>query len=182
MSADLVVRVVIFIVVEGRGFLGKNEIHRATPPGAGDHCRARQARRGHRLGEDQAMTDAEPSDKSPEQLRVELDAMRSELGDTVEELAHRVDVPARVRAQKDDTIIRLQANKDQAAHLVQDSVEKGRAVLADKVGQARTAYSKKAPPAVQQRVDRARAVIAEKAPVVQQRVSKVVSDATPVVE
>jgi hypothetical protein len=44
------------------------------------------------------MTDAEPSDKTPEQLRAELDEIRAELGETVEELAHRVDVPARVRA------------------------------------------------------------------------------------
>ena len=33
------------------------------------------------------MTDTE---KSPEELRAELDAKRAELGDTVEELAHRV--------------------------------------------------------------------------------------------
>jgi DNA-binding transcriptional regulator YdaS (Cro superfamily) len=57
-----------------------------------------------------------------------------------------------------------------------------RAVLADKVGQAKTAYSEKAPPAVQQWVEHARAVVAEKAPVVQQQVSKAVSDATPVVQ
>ena len=50
------------------------------------------------------------------------------------------------------------------------------------MGQARTAYSEKAPPAVQQRVERARAVLAEKAPGVQQQVSKMVSDATPVVQ
>ena len=108
------------------------------------------------------MSDAEPSAKSPEQLRAELDEVRAELGVTVEELAHRVDVPARVRAQKDDTIVRLQATMEQVAHRVQESAEKGRAVLADKVGQAKTAYSDRAPPAVQQRVERARAVIAEK--------------------
>jgi hypothetical protein len=129
-----------------------------------------------------AMSDAKPSDKSPEQLRAELGEIRAELGDTVEELVHRVDVPARVRAQKEDTIARLQASKDQAAQHVQESAEKARAVLVDKVGQARTAYSEKAPPAVQQRVERARAVLAEKAPVVQQQVSKMVSDATPVVQ
>jgi DNA-binding transcriptional regulator YdaS (Cro superfamily) len=50
------------------------------------------------------------------------------------------------------------------------------------VGQAQTAYSDKAPPAVQQRVERARAVIAEKAPGVQQQVNKMISDATPVVQ
>ena len=45
------------------------------------------------------MTDTEPPDKSPEQLRAELGEIRAELGDTVEELAHRVDVPAQVRAK-----------------------------------------------------------------------------------
>ena len=51
------------------------------------------------------MTDATPSDKSPEQLRAEVGEMRAELGDTVEELAHRVDVPAQVRAKKEDTLL-----------------------------------------------------------------------------
>ena len=82
------------------------------------------------------MIDATPSDKSPEHLRAVLGEIRAELGDTVEELAHRVDVPARVRAQKEDTIARLQATKDQAAHRVQESAETVRALLADKVGQA----------------------------------------------
>jgi hypothetical protein len=35
--------------------------------------------------------------------------MRSELGDTVEKVAHRVDAPAQVKAKKEDTIARLQA-------------------------------------------------------------------------
>jgi hypothetical protein len=128
------------------------------------------------------MTDATPSDKSPEQLRAEVGEMRAELGDTVEELAHRVDVPAQVRAKKEDTLARLQATRVEAAHRVHEGADKVRAVLADKVGQATTAYSEKAPPAVQQWVEHARAVVAEKAPVVQQQLSKAVSDATPVVQ
>ena len=35
------------------------------------------------------------TEKSPEELRADLAAKRAQLGDTVEELAHRVDVPAR---------------------------------------------------------------------------------------
>jgi Protein of unknown function (DUF3618) len=128
------------------------------------------------------MTDAKPSDKSPEQLRAEVGEMRAELGDNVEELAHRVDVPARVRARKEDTLARLQATKDEAAHRAHEGADKVRAVLADKVGQAKTAYSEKAPPGVQDRVEHSRAVVAEKAPVVHQQVSKAVSDATPVVQ
>ena len=56
-----------------------------------------------------------------------------------------MDVPAQVRAKKEDTIARLQATKDQAARRVQESAETVRALLADKVGHARTAYSEKAP-------------------------------------
>jgi Protein of unknown function (DUF3618) len=72
--------------------------------------------------------------------------MRSELGDTVEEVAHRVHVPAQVRAKKDDTIARLQAPKDQAARRVQESAETVRALLADKVGQARTPTARRPRP------------------------------------
>ena len=128
------------------------------------------------------MTDGEPSDKSQEQLRAEVGEIRAELGDTVEELAHRLDAPARVRAKKEEAVARLQETKDQAAHRVQQRAEKVRGVLADKVGQARTAYGEKAPHAVQQRVERTRAIVAEKAPGVQQQVGKVVSGATPVVQ
>jgi hypothetical protein len=140
------------------------------------------------------MTDAKPSaEKSPEELRAELNAKRAELGDTVEELAHRVDVPAQVKAKKDDTVARLQATKDEAIHRVHEGAEKVRAAIADKtpvvqekVDRAKAVYTEKAPPAVQQKVEQAvgkgKAVYAEKAPVVQQHVNKVVADATPVVQ
>ena len=128
------------------------------------------------------MTEAEPSDKTPEQLRAELDEI---LGGA---RRHRrgarpwVDVPAQVRAKKEDTIARLQASKDQAAQRARRAPRRRGPFSRDKVGQARTAYREKTPPAVQQRVQRTRTVLAEKAPVVQQQVSKMLSDATPVVQ
>ena len=70
-AAALIVAVVIFIVAGVLGLLGKNQIQRAAPPGAGEHRRERQARRRHREREDQALTNTE---KSPEELRAELAA------------------------------------------------------------------------------------------------------------
>src|SRR4029078_774380 len=90
-------------------------------PGAGEHRRERQARRRHREREDQALTNTE---KSPEELRAELAAKRAELGDTVEEVAHRVDVPAQVKAKKDDTVAKLHDAKVEASRRVHEGTEK----------------------------------------------------------
>ena len=143
------------------------------------------------------MTEADPGQKSPEELRAELVAKRAELGDTVEELAHRVDVPAQVKAKRAETVAKLQDAKVQASRRVQEGTEKVRATIAEKtpvvqqkvddaVTKGKTVYAEKAPPAVQQKVDQAvtrgKAVYAEKAPVVQQQVNKAVADARPVVQ
>jgi hypothetical protein len=144
------------------------------------------------------MTEAKPAaDKSPEELRAELSAKRAELGDTVEELAHRVDVPAQVKAKKAETVAKLQDAKTEASRRVHEGTEKVKAAIADKapvvqqkvdqaVGKSKAVYTEKAPPAVQAKVDQAvtkgKAVYAEKAPVVQQQVTKAVSDAKPVVQ
>jgi hypothetical protein len=140
------------------------------------------------------MTD---SQKSPEELRAELGAKRAALGDTVEELAHRVDVPAQVKAKKAETVAKLNDAKLQASRRVQESTDKVKATFADKapvvqqkvddaVSKSKAVYAEKAPPAVQRGVDQAvtkgKAVYAEKAPVVQQHVNKAVTDATPVVQ
>jgi hypothetical protein len=120
------------------------------------------------------LTEANSAAKSPEELRAELAAKRAELGDTVEELAHRVDVPAQVRAKKDDTLAKLQDAKLQASRRVHEGTEKVKAVYAEKA------------PVVHEKVDHAvekgKAVYAEKAPVVQQHVHKAVADAKPVVQ
>ena len=99
------------------------------------------------------------TEKSPEELRAELAAKRTQLGDTVEELAHRVDVPAQVKAKKDDTVARLQEAKTEAARRVHEGTEKVKAAIAEKA------------PVVQHKVDEAvtkgKAVYAEKAPPVE---------------
>jgi hypothetical protein len=87
------------------------------------------------------LTEANSAAKSPEELRAELAAKRAELGDTVEELAHRVDVPAQVRAKKDDTLAKLQDAKVEASRRVHEGTEKVKAVYAEKA------------PVVQQKVD-----------------------------
>ena len=137
------------------------------------------------------------TEKSPEELRAELAAKRAELGDTVEELAHRVDVPAQVKAKKDDTLAKLQDAKVEASRRVHEGTEKVKAAISEKapvvqqkvddaVTKSKAVYAEKAPPAVQQKVDQAvekgKAVYAEKAPVVQQHVNKAVADARPVVQ
>jgi hypothetical protein len=143
------------------------------------------------------MTDANSADKSPEELRAELAAKRAQLGDTVEELAHRVDVPAQVKAKKDDTVAKLQEAKVQASRRMHEGTEKVKAAIAEKapvvhekvdhaLEKGKAVYAEKTPPAVQQKVDQAvekgKAVYAEKAPVVQQHVNKAVADAKPVVQ
>ena len=143
------------------------------------------------------MTDAEPTQKSPEELRADLVAKRSELGDTVEELAHRVDVPAQVKAKRAETVAKLQDAKLGAVRRVQDSTEKVKATIADKapvvqqrvddaVTRSKAVYADKAPPAVQRGVDQAvtrgKAVYADKAPVVSHHVNKAVADARPVLQ
>jgi len=41
---------------------------------------------------------------SPDQLRAQLAELRADLGETVEELVQRLDVPARARARKDEIV------------------------------------------------------------------------------
>jgi MYXO-CTERM domain-containing protein len=46
------------------------------------------------------------TERSEEEQRIELEELREELGATVDELAQRADVPARVRARRDETLAR----------------------------------------------------------------------------
>lgn len=64
--------------------------------------------------------------RTPEELRRDLDALRTGLGETVEELAHRADVPARVRSRR-----------DQATEQVRQQVARARAAVAEKAPVAR---------------------------------------------
>ena len=61
------------------------------------------------------------TDQRTEALRRDLDEVRAELGETVEELAHRADVPARVRAKRDEM---TEQARLQLAHAREVVVEK----------------------------------------------------------
>ena len=56
----------------------------------------------------------------PEELRHEIERTREELGDTVEALAHKADVKARVQERVTDLSQRAQATAAQGARTVQE--------------------------------------------------------------
>jgi ElaB/YqjD/DUF883 family membrane-anchored ribosome-binding protein len=61
------------------------------------------------------------TDPKTDELRRDLEGVRTELGETVEELAHRADVPARVRARRDEM---AEQARLQLAHAKEVVVEK----------------------------------------------------------
>jgi ElaB/YqjD/DUF883 family membrane-anchored ribosome-binding protein len=63
-----------------------------------------------------------PDDRSPDQIRADLGDLRVELGETVQELAHRVDAPAQMREKR-----------EVVTEQVQQQVAHARKVLAEKV-------------------------------------------------
>lgn len=71
------------------------------------------------------------TEKSPEEIRAEVEVLseerlqdveelRADLGDTVEELAARLDVPARVRTTRDETVATVQQQGDRARRALAD--------------------------------------------------------------
>ena len=58
------------------------------------------------------------TERSEQEQRADLEELREELGVTVTELAHRADVPSRVRARRDDALERARAIGEQAKTLV----------------------------------------------------------------
>jgi F0F1-type ATP synthase membrane subunit b/b' len=66
----------------------------------------------------------EQADKSPEEIRRDIDQTREELGDTVEALAHKTDVKAQAR-ERVDTI------KQTAQQKREDFISKARAATPD---------------------------------------------------
>ena len=57
-----------------------------------------------------------------EQLQRDVERTRRELGETVEALAHKVDVPGRVKEQAHETIVRMTAATNQAIDSLPDPV------------------------------------------------------------
>ena len=58
------------------------------------------------------------AERSESEQRADLEELREELGVTVTELAHRADVPSRVRARRDDALARARAVGEQAKTVV----------------------------------------------------------------
>jgi len=58
------------------------------------------------------------TERSESEQRADLEELREELGVTVTELAHRADVPSRVRARRDDAVARARAVGEQAKTVV----------------------------------------------------------------
>ena len=50
-----------------------------------------------------------PEERSPEQIRAEIDKTRAELGDTVEALAEKTDVKARAKAKAEEVRAQVEA-------------------------------------------------------------------------
>lgn len=78
---------------------------------------------------------------SVDEQRVELEELREELGDTVEELARRADVPARVKARRDELVTQAKEMGEQAkvtvaekAPVVRDRVQENQKAIAAAVG------------------------------------------------
>lgn len=85
-----------------------------------------------RIAAKKAETKSDPGQRSPAELRSDLEALRTELGETVEELHHRVDVPTRVRESAAGAADTVKGAAAGAAAFARDQVELGRQVLADK--------------------------------------------------
>ena len=61
---------------------------------------------------------ASPDPVRPEGDRRDVEELRAELGDTVEELVHRVDVPTRLREKRAETTERVQVQVNRAREVV----------------------------------------------------------------
>jgi hypothetical protein len=67
--------------------------------------------------------------EGPDPTRRDVEELRADIGDTVEELVHRVDVPSRIRDKRAETTERVQAQVTHAREVVAEVVtEKGPAL------------------------------------------------------
>jgi hypothetical protein len=82
------------------------------------------------------------STERPEEQRVDLDELRGQLGATVEELAHRADVPAQVRARRDMTVARAKEAGEQVKTVVTDRGQQAKAFVAERAPVVRDAATR----------------------------------------
>ncbi|MFC8870427.1 DUF3618 domain-containing protein [Streptomyces sp. NPDC057148] len=89
--------------------------------------------------------------KGPDELRQQIEQTRSQLGDTVEELAGKADVKGRARARAADLrdkagamTVQLRSSAAHAGHAVQGRASRAGHAVQDKAGQAGHAVQDKA--------------------------------------
>ena len=98
------------------------------------------------------MTSSSPEDE----IRQDIERTRAELGQTVEALAHKVDVPARVKDKMHDTKQTVQAKAEQATQQLQQTTPALQAKAAEMASQAERLIHQaldKLPPPVAQRIE-----------------------------
>ncbi|MEU4805475.1 DUF3618 domain-containing protein [Actinosynnema sp. NPDC023587] len=113
--------------------------------------------------------------KDPAKLRRDIEETRRELGDTVEALAHKADVPARVKESVNDGVGKAKVKAGEAATRVDQAVTRAAAeaqvaadVVVDKASTAAGQVAEKASVAAGQVADKATAAagqVADKASV-----------------
>jgi ABC-type transporter Mla subunit MlaD len=98
------------------------------------------------------MTASSPEDE----IRQDIERTRAQLGETVEALAHKVDVPARVQDKVHDTKQTVQVKADQATQQLQESIPALQAKAGEMASQAERLIHQaleKLPPPVAERIE-----------------------------
>jgi ABC-type transporter Mla subunit MlaD len=98
------------------------------------------------------MTASSPEDE----IRQDIERTRAQLGNTVEALAHKADVPARVKDKVHDTKQTVQAKAEQATQQLQESTPALQAKAAEMASQAQRLIHQalqKLPPPVAERIE-----------------------------
>jgi uncharacterized membrane protein YqiK len=103
---------------------------------------------------DPAPVKAADEEKSPAEIRAEIDATREELGDTVEALAEKTDVKAQAKAKVDDVKAQAQAKADELKSQAQAAAEEAKAKAEDLSEKAKAA----APESPQEGIQQAQAL------------------------
>jgi hypothetical protein len=96
------------------------------------------------------------SSSSEDEIRQDIERTRAQLGQTVEALAHKVDVPARVKDKVHDTKQTVQVKADQATQHLQESIPALQAKAGEMASQGERLIHQaleKLPPPVAERIE-----------------------------
>ena len=78
--------------------------------------------------------DADQEQRSPDEIRADIEDTREELGDTVEQLAAKTDVKAQAKAKVESVKEKVTGAKDGAAERTPDSAQQGFAQVKQTAG------------------------------------------------